>query len=127
MSDDTSAKLKNLTTQIKRLEADWSNLDSEINDLKHKRTEINNKLRKLDEEVKKLKSGRSKVVVSEHAMLRFVERVHGLNLKELHAQILPEGSGQAIETLGSGKFPIGNPPTHYLVIRDWVVVTIELP
>lgn len=127
-SIENSAKLKNLTTQLKKLEQERLHLDNEISSLGQQRNDLNRRLRKISDEIEKLKSNRSsKVVLSEHAILRFLERVKGFNLKELNSQILPDSSNSAIETLGSGRFPVGNPPTHFLVIRDRVVVTVETP
>lgn len=73
------------------------------------------------------------VVVSEHAILRYLERVLGYDPDELADMVLPARYRQTIAAAGvvNGEVPIspreGGPVTHRVVIRDGVVATISPP
>jgi predicted nucleic acid-binding Zn-ribbon protein len=54
----------------------------------------------------RLTNASQKPVVSEHALLRYIERFHGINLEEIRAKILTERNVAAIARLGTGKYPI---------------------
>lgn len=45
-------------------------------------------------------------MVTEHALLRYIERVYGVDLEEIKNQILTPTTIKAIKTLGSGKYPL---------------------
>lgn len=62
------------------------------------------------------------VVVSEHAMLRYCERVYGFNLDEIKAAILTPSVAASIKTFGDGKFPSGTGFT--VVVKNRVVVSL---
>ena len=55
--------------------------------------------------VKKLKEG-NKVIVSEHAMLRYIERVLGIDLKEIENRILTDEIKEQLKQLEVGDFPL---------------------
>lgn len=62
------------------------------------------------------------VRITDHAIVRFLERVHGLNLNEVRRQMTSNGVGELIRTLKSGRFPLGNGAK--LVVQDSVVITV---
>ena len=76
------------------------------------------------------------IQVSEHAIVRFVERVFGISSAELSRKILPDKLRQAIidanivQPGGDGvEIPVGGDdgygePTHRVVIKDGVVTTV---
>ena len=67
------------------------------------------------------------VVVSEHAMVRYMERVLGYDLDVLTAAILPEKILQQIQVVGSGEFPVESCEKKFvLIVRKNVVVTVEV-
>lgn len=60
--------------------------------------------------------------VSEHALLRYLQRVHGIDIDEISKQILTEPNKKAISVMKSGKLPLGNGVRA--VIKDQTVVSI---
>lgn len=60
--------------------------------------------------------------VTDHAVLRYLERVMGLDVEAIRETILTEESKVWIKTVGHGKFPIGN--GHFVKVVNGVVVTI---
>ena len=114
--------------ELKKLNTLQVKLQSEIEAIKIEREILNNKLQsaernlgKILEEIKKLKEG-SKIIVSEHAMLRYIERVLGIDLKEIERRILTDEVKEQYKIVGNGRFPIND--EFRALIRDNVVVTI---
>lgn len=114
--------------ELKKLNTLQVKLQSEIEAIKIEREILNNKLQsaerslgKIREEIKKLKEG-NKIIVSEHAMLRYIERVLGIDLKEIERRILTDEVKEQYKIVGNGRFPIND--EFRALIRDNVVVTI---
>lgn len=63
------------------------------------------------------------LVVSEHAILRYLERVMKIDMTEIKRKILNNDTIKHIDALGAGKFP--HEDGFRLVVKDRVVVTIE--
>lgn len=63
--------------------------------------------------------------VTDHAVLRYLERVHGVDVESVRRAILTPENKALIKRLKNGKFPLG----HGLiaVVKDEVVVTIVAP
>ena len=72
--------------------------------------------------IKRRVKKRNKVIVSEHAMLRYIERVLGIDLKEIENRILTDEIKEQYKIVGSRRFSIND--EFRTLIRDNVVVTI---
>ena len=63
-----------------------------------------------------------KVTVSDHAVLRYIERIHGIDVERIRHEMMPKELAKAIDMAGGcGKFPTGE--CRY-VVRDNTVVTV---
>jgi aspartate/methionine/tyrosine aminotransferase len=62
------------------------------------------------------------VVVTDHAVVRWLERHHGLDMDAVRATILDEGTEAAIKFVGTGKITKGDVA---LVVENRVVVTVK--
>ena len=60
-------------------------------------------------------------IISEHALLRFFERVKGFDLEQVKAEILTEQVKVLIRQLGSGVYPVNG---FKIKVKDGTVVTI---
>lgn len=114
--------------ELKKLQSLLIKQKSEIDLIKRERQLINERLsvaernlRNTEEELKKLKTG-NKIIVSEHAVLRYLERTMELDLKAVENEILTEETVKQYRTLGNGKYPVSN--GCKAVIKDNVVLTI---
>jgi len=110
-------RLDESRASVKALRDEKQALDEKIN----KEQGTINKLQKDIERIKSAAQSNGKLVVSEHALLRYFERVMGFNLEEIKKRIVPESVSNAIKTVGSGTFPT---ETHRLKVKDGVVITI---
>lgn len=114
--------------ELKKLQSLLIKQKSEIDLIKRERQLINERLsvaernlKNTEEELKKLKTG-NKIIVSEHAVLRYLERTMELDLKAVENEILTEETVKQYRMLGNGKYPVSN--GCKAVIKDNVVLTI---
>ena len=78
-------------------------------------------LGRIDKAIHDLTGVEAEPVVSEHALLRYIERVKGLDMQVIRDEIL-NGRRDAIRALGTLQFKTGNGLT--IVVKDRVVVTV---
>ena len=114
--------------ELKKLQSLLIKQKSEIDLIRRERQLINERLsvaernlKNTEEELKKLKTG-NKIIVSEHAVLRYLERTMELDLKAVENEILTEETLRQYRTLGNGKYPVSN--GCKAVIKDNIVLTI---
>lgn len=114
--------------ELKKLQSLLIKQKSEIDLIRRERQLINERLsvaernlKNTEEELKKLKTG-NKIIVSEHAVLRYLERTMELDLKAVENEILSEEVVSQYRTLGNGKYPVSN--GCKAVIKDNVVITV---
>jgi hypothetical protein len=62
-------------------------------------------------------------IISEHALLRYFERVENRDLDTIRAWLLPPDVKERLDSFPSGTFQIGH--GYKVVIKDRVVVTVE--
>ena len=64
----------------------------------------------------------SEIIVTDHAVVRYLERVMGLNIQQLRCDILPAPTARLAMQMGNGKYPLGNGARA--VVYDKKVVSI---
>jgi chromosome segregation ATPase len=114
-------KIKQLRSELENLEIDASVLKTKLAIIN---TEFNYKraaIEKLKEEIKRLSTTKDPKV-SEHAIVRYFERVKGFDISEIEKEILTEEVLELIEKLGgSGSYPNKD---FSVVMKDFTVTTI---
>lgn len=116
-------------TEMKKLNSMKLQYEGELEALKNQKSilerEICNKGKSICEINQKINSLKSKneIIVSEHAMLRYIERVLGINLEELREKILPEIVEIQCKEFGNGKYTVNN-QEFTVVLQDNVVVSV---
>ncbi|MGD6739693.1 hypothetical protein ACN08N_23755 [Photobacterium leiognathi subsp. mandapamensis] len=98
--------------------------------LRHAKTrkekdEIHLELGTLNNSIKRLKAN---PVVTEHAMLRYLERVKGIDIAAIEREILNPKAVEIINTHGIGpsKIPLSTVLGCRLVVEDKTVITVEV-
>jgi len=112
---------KQYTTQISKLIDDIKGIDSEIkerNNTKRMKLESISGIRK---KIKQLSN--DKVIISEHAYLRFFERGLNIDLKQCDNLILEDGMIERIKSGGDGEY-ITNKGNFKLIVKNNVITTI---
>jgi hypothetical protein len=121
MKNTIEAELKKLTTIKNKLEF-------EIEDIKRQRTMMgeeltlrHNQISKLNNEISSLKSKSVGIIVSEHAILRYIERVIGIDLETIKAKIASDSVKKMAETMGNGTYTNDG---FKIKVVDNVIVTV---
>ena len=115
-------------TKIKNLQVMITKIKLEIDDLKTQQRSISesmNKklsmLQKYEEDVQSIKERAKDLILSEHAILRYLERVYKLDTNKLYEEIITEDLKLNYSKLGNGSYAIDS---CMVKIVDNVVVTI---
>lgn len=113
--------------EIKNLESRLVKTRSKLRDKKETAREIaadirkiNNSILGLESRIKELKKFEGPTV-SEHAIIRYMERVMGIDVEELRGNILTDKLKSQIEQLGDGKYPING---GKVVVKGNTIVSI---
>lgn len=118
---DDTRKLKGLKSQISGLKQDASVIKSEIGDKKKLLKLKSEQIVKKQQEINKLEHN-GNIKVSEHAMLRYLERVKGIDLHEIEKEIITEDIVKWVEMLGgNGSYPNKN---FSIKMKNGIVTTI---
>lgn len=68
---------------------------------------------------------RQEVDISDHAVLRYMQRVVGFDMDTIRAEMIPAITHKAIESLGDGKYPIElNGMKYCAIVCGGTIVTI---
>jgi hypothetical protein len=114
-------KIKKLRSQLANLQGDKEAI---LVELSLKRNELNHKIgqiKKLEKLIKKLDC-KKELKVSEHAILRYFERVMGVDIQMIERRILSDKIFEYVEKLGpNGTYPNDG---HSVVMKDGTVTTI---
>lgn len=114
---------KELESQLKKQLGDVEGLKTELN---NKRAELKTKediVKNLRDKINQLNLSNQTPSVSEHALVRYFERVKGFNMEEIKKEILNDKVLKLMDVLGSnGEYPS---ESCKLVVKNNVVVTIK--
>ena len=58
---------------------------------------------------------------TDHSLIRYLERVIGLDVEVLKSRIIPDETQLLIDQLGDGEFPCGD---YNIVVKDRTVITV---
>ncbi|OCG58678.1 hypothetical protein A9G41_05795 [Gilliamella sp. Nev5-1] len=117
-----SNTLKKYQTQLQKLKAKQSVVKTELTDCQHRYNSIKNEILDVQTKINEL-SRNNKLIVSEHATIRILERMFGINLSEIHEQIIAEIL-PVYTKLGDGLFPVKCIGLR-AVIKNGVIVTVK--
>lgn len=113
-------ELKYLTTRKTLKLQELEQLKKEKQEVYKKELELREQLGKIDTEIKKLK--KKDLIISEHAILRYLERVSGIPLDTVKNAILSDNDKSILKESGvNGRFWL---KTHGIIVRDGVVVSV---
>lgn len=116
-----SQELKGFQTQKTKLEAELKVIENEERLVIEKKKLIKNKIKELNKKIDDLKNNSSEIIVSEHALLRYVEIKLGIDLEQVKKEILTEKVLEFIKTLGNVTIPTED---FKIKVRDRTIVTL---
>lgn len=119
---EATHEIKSLKTQILKLEAESKTLGEDIKLKQKDFSTINNKIKTLKTKLETIQLASAEPIVSEHAILRYLERVKGIDLEEIKKEILDDKAKEHIKFAKSCKIKRSD---HTLIVRDNTIVTVE--
>lgn len=111
--------IKSLNTRFSKLESEILLLRSEVTEANKKLHKKNNQLKEISEKIERYNLNPE---VSEHAVLRYLERKFNLDMNDIKKQIMNDKLEKVIKTIGDGKYPIGDGMTA--IVTNKTVVTV---
>jgi hypothetical protein len=121
-------ELKSLETRRRKVK---EKLIVKKNEQVHLSREINQLIRNVKDiessidQLKVKKISNQSITVTEHAILRFLERVKGIDMEEVKKEIVSPLTLMQIKALGSGYYPGEYEDTSFKVrVKDNAVVTV---
>lgn len=117
-----SSVLKSLTSQLRKLEGERDGIVLQKKSLDDDLALKVQQIKTIHHKMKLLRG--DGVLVSEHALLRYMERVMKIDLSQLEKEILTDSVLTQQAALGDGEYPSSG---FSVKIRDSVVVTVLVP
>lgn len=100
------AELKALQVQIMKAEAEHLAKQEDQREASIAADRAIKKLKALKQKLADHSKNSAVPIVSEHALLRYIERIHGIDIEEVRKRILTSATIQAARIVKSGKFPL---------------------
>lgn len=114
-------QIKQLRSQLQKLMAEASAAKQVAADAQRKEAEIARRVKDLNNQIETLSRTESPYI-TEHAMLRYFERVLGFDMAFLADEILDDLTKAKIAAFRSGTF---NKSGYSLVVKDMSIITIK--
>lgn len=121
------SKYGRLRRRLKELNKEEDRLNADIKSLNDRKSIVDKTRTRLLAEMAEMKKEHP-VVVTDHAVLRYLERIAGVDVDRARRLVLPDGDRviEAIKKLGgTGTFPVGT--SHRLVAEKGRIVTVLEP
>ena len=115
--------LKQLRTKLKTLEKENLDISIEI-DVVRKNLQLEDSIYYAISDKLRLFKNQKEPVVSEHAILRYLERVEGVDIEAIKQKILSPKVREYIDTLVSGNFPLEENNKIMIRVKNRVVVSV---
>jgi chromosome segregation ATPase len=118
---NSGAELKNLQMKLKALDSRRTTLNSSLYNMQKESSELKKQISSINTQISNLKTKSDKFIVSEHAMLRYIERVLEIDLDIIKEKILPSNEIESVKKLGDCTVKRDG---FSIVIKDNTVVTV---
>lgn len=122
MATDNHSVLKRLQRQLTESQTVLASMKKEQDKLQAKIVECERAIEKVTDNIDSLKEQGGVIIVSEHALLRYLERIWSFNMEETKAAILPLEVERQVLKLGDGQYPVGL--SHRVCVSGGVVTTV---
>lgn len=116
--------LKELQSILNNAQAEKKAIEEKIKELETAKALLSTTISNLNESIKSYTNRQKDLIVSEHAMLRYLLRVQGLDIAQVARDLVPDRIKEQIKMLGNGTYPI--PEKGFkIVVKENVIVTIH--
>ena len=119
---NSTQEIKSINTQIKQLESNLNALNEDVKTKQKAASAMSNRVAALKEKLLHIQTHTSRPIISEHALLRYLERVKGVDMEELKNEILDNNTVSQIKFAGSCSIKKEN---YTLVVKNNTILTIK--
>lgn len=128
------AKQSQCTKSINEYTTQINEIQQKLDDVKERQqisskevNDLSSELKRVQKEIHKIVHKAPTTAISEHAILRYCERVMGLDIEQIKKQMVPQQVSDQIEYFQGGNFPVPSDderPAYKLVVKNKTVVTV---
>ena len=116
--------LKELQSILNNAQTEKKAIEEKIKELETAKASISATISNLNESIKSYTNRQKDLIVSEHAILRYLLRVQGLDIAQVARDLVPDRIKEQIKMLGNGTYP--KPEKGFkIVVKENVIVTIH--
>ena len=116
-----STLLKQLQSQLEKVKGEKEAIRIEVVNKSKELALKQHQAHELERQIGELTNEDKPIVVSEHAIIRYLERVVGVNIEEIQKKIITEELTVQYRTVGNGEFPMKG---FSVKVKDGVAVTV---
>ena len=114
-------QIKGLKTQLNKALSEFESIKIEIANRKKEKELKNSTIQSLKSRIKNLESN-GKIIVTEHAIIRYFERVLGVDIAEVESQILTDEVVSFINSMGeNGTYPNKE---FKVIVKNNAIITV---
>lgn len=121
MSMYNKEKLKQLNSLKRKCEAEVNVLKIDSDNIKNEIKQKKKYLAEINKQIKEINS-KSDLIISEHAIIRYLERALNIDINKLESELIPDKVKKQITILGNGTYPIGD--SRKIVVKDNTIITV---
>ena len=125
------AKLSDELPEVKRNLKKIKTLEEALAKCKQESSKLNRKIQTLLDEIRNLQDRNnelrnSTLTVTEHAVIRYLERVEGLDVQAIKNKLATEELQKQVSVLGGGEYPVNIDGNRVkVVVRNFKVITVK--
>lgn len=125
------AKLSDELPEVKRNLKKIKTLEEVLAVCKQESSSLNRKIQGLLDEIRNLQDRNnelrsSTLTVTEHAVIRYLERVEGLDVQAIKDKLATEELQNQVSVLGGGEYPVNIDGNRVkVVVRNFKVITVK--
>lgn len=121
MANLDSSRIKSIQVKITKLEEEIKSYTLQLGDIEMNITTKQQQIKKYQEELLKLQTTSKDIIISEHAITRYIERVLKIDMEKLYQEIISDEFKTSVAKFGNGTYPHNN---HFIKVVDNVIVTV---
>ena len=117
------SSLKELHRMLSQAEVDLKTAKALQRETNDKVSALSDKIKSLKKQCEALKT--REIIISDHAVVRYFERVEGFDIENIKAAICPDSAKKQIGVVRTGSFPVRSGEKNWkLKVKDGIVATL---
>ncbi len=119
MNVGKAQQLKGLQTRLSKLEGDYKSLADNAKQAQKDQHACLNRIKSIKTEIEGFSE--KEIIVTEHAVLRYLERIMGFDLDQINKSILTDDIKLMVSKMGDGKYPIDG---GRIIVRNNTIISV---